>query len=182
VRIPHLPVSVRGRPGRRPPLPAEDAAQLGVEDERVLAWSPLAGEGVVAATVQGLRARTPQGRLVRRPWTDVDHAAWDEDSSTLVVWWVGTRIATPLEVGDSSFVPEVVHERVRSSIVLTREVPLGDGRSAFVTLRKGVDGALSTQVLPPKGRRLEPEAAALVRRAEAGLLEEAGGDSSPHSP
>ena len=182
MRIPHLPVSVRGGPGRRPPLPAEDAAQLGVEDERVLAWSPLAGDGVVAATVQGLRARTPQGRLVRRPWTDVDHAAWDEDSSTLVVWWVGTRIATPLEVGDSSFVPEVVHERVRSSIVLTREVPLGDGRSAFVTLRKGVDGALSTQVLPPKGRRLESEAAALVRRAEAGLLEEAGGDNSPHSP
>src|SRR5918912_656374 len=172
--MPHLPVSVRRRAGRRPPLPAEDAEQLGVSGERVLAWSPLEGEGVVAATVQGLRVRTPQGRVVRRPWTDVDHAAWDEDSGTLAVWWVGSRIATPLEVGDTSFVPEVVHERVRSSIVLTREVPLGDGRSAFVTLRKGADGTLSTQVLPPKGRRLEPEAAAQVRRAEAALLEEAG--------
>jgi hypothetical protein len=156
-------------------LPQEHAEALGIGTERVLAWSPLAGDGVVAATVQGLRVLTPQGRLVRRPWTDVDHAAWDEDSGTLAVWWVGSRIATPLEVGDSSFVPEVVHERVRSSIVLTREVPLGDGRSAFVTLRKGTDGTLSTQVLPPKGRRLEPEAAALVQRAEAALLEEAGG-------
>jgi hypothetical protein len=171
VRLPRL----GRRAARRPPLPSEDAAELGVEDERVLAWSPLTGDGVVAVTVQGLRVRTPQGRLVRRPWTDVDHAAWDEDSRTLVVWWVGTRIATPLEVGETSFVPEVVHERVRSSIVLTREVPLADGRSAFVTLRKGADGTLSTQVLPPKGRRLEPEAAALVRRAEAALLEEAGG-------
>ena len=163
------------RRARRPSLPPEAAAELGVEGERLLAWSPLAGDGIAAATVEGLRVRTPQGRVVRRPWTDVDHAAWDEDSATLVVWWVGSRVATPLEVGEGSFVPEVVHERVRSSIVLTREVPLGDGRSAFVTLRKSVDGALTTQVLAPKGRRLEPEALALVQRAEAGLLEEAGG-------
>ena len=151
------------------------AAELGVTGERVLAWSPLEGGGVAAATVEGLRARTPQGRFVRRPWTDVDHAAWDEDSATLVVWWVGSRVATPLEVGEGSFVPEVVHERVRSSIVLTREVPLGEGRTAFVSLRKAADGALSTQALPPKGRRLDPVEAALVQRAEAALLEEAGG-------
>ena len=160
---------------RRPPLPAQEAEALGVAGEKVLAWATLAGDGAAAATVEGLRVRTPQGRLVRRPWTEVDHAAWDEDSGTLVVWWVGSRVATPLEVGDASFLPEVVHERVRSSIVLTREVPLGDGRSAFVTLRKGVDGTLSTQALPPKGRRLEPDAAALVKRAELALLEEAGG-------
>src|SRR3954465_3615753 len=162
-----MPVMRRG--ARRLPLPAAAAADLEVGDARVLAWSPLYGDGVAAATVQGLRVRTPQGRLVRRPWTEVDHAAWDEDSGTLAVWWVGSRVATPLEVGDGSFLPEVVHERVRSSIALTREVPLGDGRSAWVTLRKGVDGTLSTQVLPPKGRRLEPEAAALARRAEGGL-------------
>ncbi len=163
------------RQSRRPPLPPADADALGVAGERVLAWSPLAGDGVAAATVEGLRVRTPQGRLVRRPWTDVDHAAWDEDSGTLAVWWVGSRVATPLEVGDASFLPEVVHERVRSSIVLTREVPLGDGRSAFVSLRKAQDGTLSTQALPPKGRRLDPEALAVVARARAALLEEAGG-------
>lgn len=170
MRIPRL-----GRRPARRPLPAETAAELGVTGERVLAWSPLEGDGVAAATVDGLRVRTPQGRLVRRPWTEVDRAAWDEDSGTLAVWWVGSRIATPLEVGDGSFLPEVLHERVRASIVLTREVPLGEGRSAVVTLRKAADGTLSTQALSPRGRRLEPEAAALVRRAEADLLEEAGG-------
>ncbi len=171
MRIPGL----RRRPARRPSLPAEAVADLDVSGERVLAWSPLEGGGVAAATVDGLRVRTPQGRLVRRPWTDVDHAAWDEDSRTLAVWWVGSRIPTPLEVGEGSFVPEVVHERVRASIVLTRELPLGEGRTAFVTLRKAADGTLSTQALLPKGRRLEPEVAALVQRAEAALLEEAGG-------
>src|SRR3954453_6617583 len=115
------------RGARRLPLPAAAAADLAGGDERVLAWSPLYGDGVAAATVQGLRVRTPQGKLVRRPWTEVDHAAWDEDSGTLAVWWGGSRSPTPREARDTSFVPEVLHERVRSSIVLTREVPLGDG-------------------------------------------------------
>lgn len=144
--------------------------------ERVLAWAELAGGGVAAATVQGLRVRTPQGRLVRRPWTDVDHAAWDDHSGTLAVWWVGTRVPTPLEIGRDTFLPEVIHERVRSSIVLSRELPLGGGRTAYVTLRKGPDGELRTHTVPPRGVRLDdPQIAALVRRAETELREEAGG-------
>jgi hypothetical protein len=169
VRIPG-----RGR-RRRPELPGDVAQGLGVSQERVLAWAELAGGGVVAATVQGLRIRTPQ-RLVRRPWTEVDHAAWDDDSGTLAVWWVGSRIPTPLEVGRETFLPEVVHERVRSSIVLTRELPLGGGRTAYVTLRKSPDGELTTHTVPPRGIRLDdPRVAELVRRAEAELREEAGG-------
>lgn len=181
MRIPHLPLPALRRGPRRPPLPPDAAADLEVTGERVLAWSELHGAGVAAATVEGLRVRTPQGRLVRRPWTDVDHAVWDEDSATLAVWWVGSRTPTPLEVGESSFLPEVVHERVRSSIVLTREVPLGGGRAAFVTLRKRPDGALITQSVPPRGPRLGEEQLDLVRRAEAQLLQEAGGapDAGP---
>jgi hypothetical protein len=161
---------------RRPELPADAARELGVTGERVLAWGELAGGGVAAATTQGLRVRTPQGRLVRRPWVEVDHAAWDEDSGTLAVWWVGSRIPTPLEVGRETFLPEVVHERVRSSIVLTREVPLAGGRAVYVSLRKAADGALSTHAIAPRGVRLDdPQVAALVRRAEVELRDEAGG-------
>ena len=69
-----------------------------------------------------------------------------------------------------------MHERVRSSIVLTRELPLGGGRTAYVTLRKGTDGELTTHTVVPKGVRPDdPQVAALVRRAEAELLAEAGG-------
>jgi hypothetical protein len=173
VRIPGIPGSGRRR---RPELPAGAAQELGVTGERVLAWAELAGGGVVAATGHGLRVRTRQGRLVRRPWTEVDRAAWDDASGTLAVWWVGSRIPTPLEVGRETFLPEVVHERVRSSIVLTRELPLGGGRTAQVTLRKGADGELTTHTVAPRGVRLDdPQVAALVRRAEAELLEQAGG-------
>jgi len=160
---------------RRPELPAEVAQGLGVGGERVLAWAELAGGGVVAATVEGLRVRTPQGRLARRPWTEVDRAVWDEDSGTLAVWWVASRVPTALEVGRETFLPEVVHERLRSSIVLTREVPVGGGRTVYVSLRKAADGTLSTRTLPPRGVRLDdPEIAARVRRAEAELRDEAG--------
>jgi len=166
----------RLRPARRPGLPAEAAAVLELEaGERVLAWAALPGGGTAAATVEGLRVMTPRGRLVRRPWVDVDHAAWDQDSGTLAVWWVGSRQATPLEVGGGSFLPEVVHERVRASVVLTREVALPGGLSATVALRKAADGALSTQVVPGRGVDIaDPQVAALLARARAGLREDAG--------
>jgi hypothetical protein len=161
---------------RRPDLPDEVAAELGVTGERVLAWAELAGGGVAAATTEGLWVRTPQGRLVRRPWTQVDHAVWDEDSATLAVWWVGSRVPTPLEVGQETFLPEVVHERVRSSILLVRELPLPGGGAVYVSLRKAADGTLSTQAVAPRGIRLDdPPVAAAVARAERELREEAGG-------
>jgi hypothetical protein len=166
----------RLRTARRPGLPAEAAAALELEPgQRVLAWAALSGGGTAAATVEGLRVMTPRGRLVRRPWVDVDHAAWDEESATLVVWWVGSRQTTPLEVGEGSFLPEVVHERVRASVVFTREVALPGGLSATVALRKAADGALSTQVVAGRGVDTDdPQVAAVLARARAGLREDVG--------
>lgn len=164
------------RARRRPDLPADLAEALGVAGERVLAWSPLSGEATAAAaaTVEGLRALTPMGRLVRRPWTDVDHVAWDQDSATLAVWWVGSRQPTPLEVGEGSYLPEVIHERVRSSVVLARDVPVA-GRTAWVALRKAHDGTLSTQVVAPAGLRVrDPDVASALVAAQNRLREEAG--------
>jgi hypothetical protein len=161
---------------RRPAIGAEGRAALGLDARtRVLAWAQLTGDGWAAATVAELRVLDPRGRLIRRPWVEVDHAAWDQESRTLAVWWVGSRTPTPLEVGEGSFLPEVVHERVRASVVLTREVELEGGRRVFVALRKAADGALSTSVSPGRGVRLtDPDVAARVAAAEAGLREEAG--------
>ncbi|HEY6793696.1 MAG TPA: hypothetical protein VI248_03320 [Kineosporiaceae bacterium] len=165
------------RPGR-PSLPDDvrRMLQLG-KGVRVLAWSPLVGGGWVVATVAGLRALLPTGVLVDRPWTDVDHVTWDRDAAVLAVWWVGSRQPTTLDVGTESFLPEVVHERMRASLVLTREVGLPGGRTVRVVLRKAADGTLSTQVVPGRGVRLaDPQVAALVARAEAEIRAEAGAD------
>lgn len=166
-----------GRGGRRrEPLPEAAREILGLgADDRLLAWSSLVGGGWAVATPVGLRALLPTGALVDRPWTEVDRVAWDDDSRMLAVWWVGTHRPSPLEVEDGSFLPEVVHERVRASMVMSAEVPVVGGRSVQVTLRKAADGTLSTQVVPARGVRLnDPEVAAAVEQAKAQLRDEAG--------
>lgn len=164
------------RPRRRPALPEEVRRLLGLPGPaRVLAWSPLVGGGWAAATPAGLHALLPSGALVDRPWTDVQHAAWERDSRMLAVWWVGARQPTPLEVAEGSFLPEVVHERVRASVVLARDVEVAAGRAVWVALRRAADGTLSTQAVPARGVRLDdPQVAAAVARARAELRDAAG--------
>lgn len=171
------------RARRRPELPPDLAEALGVVGERVLAWSTLSGEpgAAAAACVEGLRVLTPMGRLIRRPWTEVDRVAWDQDSATLAVWWVGSRGPTPLEVGAGSFLPEVVHERVRASVVIAQDVPVA-GRTVWVALRKAHDGTLTTQAVAPVGLRLrDPDVVSALVAAQNRLREEAGlpPDGSP---
>lgn len=163
-------------PRRRPRLPGDAATALGLDPgERVLAWSPLAGGGVAAATPVGLRVLTPRGRLVRRPWTEVDRVVWEDGSGTLAVWWVGEPQPLPLEPQSSGRLPAVVHERVQSSVVLSQEVPLGGGRRAVVAVRKAADGTLSTQVVPGPGVRPDdPEVVVRVRAVAAALAEDVG--------
>lgn len=158
-------------------MPADVAQALGVAGERVLAWSALAGGGAAAATVDGLRIVTPRGVLVSRPWLEVDHAAWDQDSRMLAVWWVGSRQTTPLELLDEEGrLPEVIRERVQSSVLLSSTVALPGGRTARVVLRKGPGGALVTQHLLPPGTRADaPDVAPVLARAEAALRAEVGG-------
>jgi len=172
-------MSILGRLRRRPPLPEAARALLQLDGSvRVLAWSSLVGGGWAVATAAGLRALLPTGALVDRPWTHVHHAAWDADSRMLAVWWVGSRATTPLEVEEGSFLPEVVHERVRASVVLARDVAVPGGRTVWVALRKADDGSLSTQAVPGRGVRMaDPEVASLVAAARAQLRDEAGAPS-----
>jgi hypothetical protein len=169
-------VLFRRRGARPAPLPEAARDLLGLSGgDRVLAWSALVGGGWAVATPEALRAVLPTGHLVNRPWTDVDHVAWDADSRMLAVWWVGSRQASPLEVEEGSFLPEVLHERVRASMVLSLDVDVPGGGTVRVALRQAHDGALSTQAIPGRGIRMkDPAVATLVERARAQLRDEAG--------
>jgi hypothetical protein len=170
-------VAVFRRPGRRrTPLPDQVRELLGLPgSDRVLAWSPLVGGGWAVATPSGLRALLPTGVLIDRPWTEVHRVGWDDDSRMLAVFWVAARQPTPLEVEEGSFLPEVVHERVRSSLVLSTDVAVPGGRAVWVALRKADDGTLTTQAVPARGVRMtDPQVARLVARAQAQLRDEAG--------
>ena len=166
------------RIGRRPGLPAELAQALGIgRGDRVLAWSELAGGGAAAATVTHLKIITPRGKLLDRPWTDVEHAVWDQDSRTLAVFWAGSRQTTPLELGEpeGTRLAVVIRERVQASVVLSLPVTLPGGRTGTVALRRAADGTLTTQSLLPPGVRADaPDVAPVLERAAAQLRDEAG--------
>ena len=85
-------------PRRRPTMPDDARQAVGLEPgERVLAWSELVGGGYAAATAARLHVLTPYGKQFVRTWVEVDHVAWDDESRTLAVWWVGSRQAIGLE-------------------------------------------------------------------------------------
>ncbi|MFN8081646.1 MAG: hypothetical protein U0Q19_18975 [Kineosporiaceae bacterium] len=167
-------------PRRRPTMPDDARQAVGLEPgERVLAWSELVGGGYAAATAARLHVLTPYGKRFIRTWVEVDHATWDDESRTLAVWWVGSRQAVGLEPVEASFLPEAVYERLRSSMVLTREIGLPGGRRATVALRRDATGAVTCQSKLPAGVSPDdPAVAATLRAAEAGLREEAGLDSA----
>ena len=169
-------MALRWPGARRAALPHEVAELLGIAaKDRVLAWSPLVGNGYAAATVTALHVLSARGRVICRPWVEVDHVAWDQDSGMLVVWWVGSRQPTALELEERSFLPEVVHERVRSSVLLSRDVPVAGRTAVWVALRQDSDGTFTTQAVAPPGVRLdEPEVATAVAAAQAALRSEAG--------
>lgn len=114
---------------RRPaPLPADVRDRLPLTGERVLAWAPLRDGGVVVATATRLLADAG-GQTLARPWSEVDHAEFDNEGEQLAVWWVGGRsVATVLVLDGAARLPEVVHERVRSSVLATTQVSLGPRR------------------------------------------------------
>lgn len=173
-------VFFRRRP--RPQLPDDVAQALDVTGERVLAWSEVTGGGYAVATPEGLRVITPRGEAVRRPWTDVDHAAWQAESGALAIWWVGSRQTTPLEILDHSELPDVVHQRVTDSVLLGGEVEVPGGR-VRIALRKAADGAFVTQAVPGPGVDVRAaDVAPLVARALRDLREQVGLDQGAGAP
>ena len=147
-------------------------AALPVEPgERVIAAGRDRGEGWVVATERALLAG---GR--RTPWTDVVHVQWDDEQQLLAVDLApDAGPSMRLALTDPGRLPETVHERVMSSIVLSRRVPVPGGAVRLVA-RRG-DGSEETlwQVVPDAGTDLaDPrvrdrvEASLLLLRAELG--------------
>ena len=154
---------------RRPPLPADVRAALGLtRADRVLASAPLADGGWAVATQADLLV-TRAGAVLRRPWCDVDRAAFDPAHDVVTVQWVDAEPSLRLRTANSvgTRLPLVVRERVEWSVVLGEEVVLPRGRTAKVAVRRDVDGTLFSQVLAGPGADLDdPDVARLVDAAE----------------
>lgn len=161
---------------RRPSLPPDVRARLDVATgDRVMASAELT-DGWAVATHRALHVAPDGAPARRRPWSDVDRASVDPETSTLSVFWVeGPPDHLHLAHDDPRGLPEVLRERVQSSVVHSEPVSLADGRRLRVALRRGEDGRLLTQVIGDGGVDLtDPDVARVVDAAEARVREAAG--------
>lgn len=161
---------MRWWPGRER-VPAEVRDGLTLEaGERPLAFARTP-DGPVVATDRALHL--PGGH--RLPWERVEFASWTE--GVLRVAETGTGVAHRLPMDEPGGLPDAVHERVRSTIVISDHVPLLGPKGVRIVARRphGGDEIAWTLVfdegLDPAdpGLRAEAEQALHNLRHQTGL-------------
>ncbi|MGB3185138.1 MAG: hypothetical protein WBB15_04655 [Ornithinimicrobium sp.] len=163
-----------------PRLPRE----MNVETQRgetVLAAAQEDGAGswVVLTTYRIVVLGSDGTQHLERPWHDVSTGAWDPESGTLSVTWIGSDRAVQWSMRTQSGpgrIPEVFRERVSASVVRTREVKLGPKRSARVSVRAVMSTReLIDQVAWGRGSSsADTELAGEVERARSEVRAEVG--------
>jgi hypothetical protein len=137
---------------RRTPLPDDARDVLPLQPrERLLAVARLTDGSWVAATP---RALVLPGRRV--DWSTVAHAEWSDEKSLLRVDQLRTADVEAethrLLLDEPGRVPEVVRDRVTSSIVASRHTPV-EGRAGVRVVARRVPGEdeLQWQVVVDRG-------------------------------
>lgn len=169
-------MGLRDRFPRRPHVPPEVAAHLGLSaGEKVLATARL-DDGVLAvATDRRLLLADAAGLQRAVAWHEVDGAGWDPDTRVVQARLVDGGYVRLAMAGDTrTLLPETMRERVQSSVVLTRKVEVRGRRGVRVVVRRTPDG-LVTQVLPDPGISLEDPRVARDVAVARGEVEAAAG-------
>ncbi|WP_336204566.1 hypothetical protein [Nonomuraea sp. LPB2021202275-12-8] len=143
-------------------LPADVRKSLALQPgERVLTFSPAAGDGFVVAT--NLALFLADGTRV--PYETIDRAAWDEEGLRLLTT-DGARHQAP--VPDPRLLPETVRERVNATIVVNKHVALpGRGGVRLVARRRPAGEMVGWTFVFDEG--LDPEDPGLRAQAEQAL-------------
>jgi hypothetical protein len=157
------------RLGRRPDL----AVQPG---ERVLAWCVTADGRVVAGTRDALYAGIPGAapvETVRIPWEQVEAAEWDRDTSVLEVSEVGTwgaaRPVHSFAIDQPGRLLQLVRERVTSTVVLQRHVPIRGRSGLRVIARRAPGGERRVSWVYEYDAGIDPADPAVREAADAAL-------------
>ena len=129
--------------------------------ERVLAWADTV-DGAVVVTRDALLL---PGRS-RLSWTRIEHATWAH--SVLTVTTVDGEVVR-LTLDDAGDVPEVVRERVTSTVVGETHVPLRGRRGVLLVARRTEGGEVGWSLRWDPG--LDPADPDLARAARSALAE-----------
>lgn len=166
--------------GRDPKPPADLVRTLDLpRGEKVLAFAVDDNTGAtVAATTTELVTVSDGQVLTRRPWFEVDTGGWSPDTWTLSITWVdGGRGSQYTFKEVETRMPEVFHERVRASVVISGALPTtGRAQSGHVAIRKDLrTGEMFDQVvLARRTNAADPQVAAEVDRLRIELRDQVG--------
>jgi hypothetical protein len=120
----------------RPKLPRE----LTEPGERLLAWGIGEGGQVMASTraiyLPSAGPLAPE-EVTRLPWTGIDRATWEDPEVVIEGRLDGSPRRWRVALSDSGRLPEVIRERVNSSIVISEHVDLVDEGGARIVGRRG---------------------------------------------
>ncbi|WP_407317411.1 hypothetical protein UQW22_12885 [Isoptericola halotolerans] len=162
---------------RRQLTPAARRAVPVRGSERPLAGAELADGGTAVATTAGLAVVGDDARVtLRRPWCDVDRAAFDPERSVLTVEWVDAVPDLRLRLLEprGTNLPAVLHERVLWSVVLAETVDVPGG-SVRIAVRRAPDGSLFSQAVTGGAVDLaDPAVAGVVNATESRLRSACG--------
>ncbi|MGH3343911.1 MAG: hypothetical protein ACRDPK_13780 [Carbonactinosporaceae bacterium] len=159
-------------------LPGEVRAALSLErGERVLAQGRDQAGGRVVATDRALYVLTGHGSRTRLAWESVGAAVWDEDTAMMDVRESPPALARhQIALSAPGFLPEVVRERVTTTIVVNQHVALHGGRGVRVVARRapGTDEIRWSLTLDPGLDPDDPQVRSAAHRALADVRAQTG--------
>ncbi len=129
---------------RTPKLPPEVRAQLDLADkERVLAWVDDGSGRLVVASESALHLQRNPPTYARFSWDQIEHASYEGDVMTITLIPDLGSASLRVPVGQDRDLPVAVRDRVTSSVVVDRFVPLEGDLGVRIIGRRGDHGVVA---------------------------------------
>lgn len=107
--------------------------------ERALASARDTSEQWMVGTERSLHLQGPLGWIVL-PWQRIDRATWETDTATLTIYAVADfgheQPRYQRSVKEPGLLIDLLHDRVNSTVLLTRHVPVPGSRGLRVVARR----------------------------------------------
>jgi hypothetical protein len=135
---------------RTPKLPGDIRSQLELSPkERVLAWADDGNGRAVVASETALHLQRHPPTYSRFSWNQIEHASYEGGVMTIALTPDLGSASLRVPVGESRELPVVVRDRVTSSVVVDRFVPIEGDLGVRIIGRRGDHGLVWRMDLDP---------------------------------
>ena len=151
---------------RKPALPPEvhDALDLRPK-ERVLAWADDGGGRAIVATETALHLQRTPPAYTRLGWEQIEHATYEGGVMTITRVPELESATLRVPVGDRRELPIAIRDRVTSSVVVDRFVPLKDDVGVHIVGRRSGSGEITWRIDLDPHLAGDPESEAAAQSA-----------------